>query len=539
MRLINTTSLDLVEFYDANIPQYAILSHTWEPDGEVSFQQFINAKANDKSPIRRWQGYRKILTTCQLARQDGLEWAWIDTCCIDKTSSAELSEAINSMFRWYRASEICYAYLADLEPGWAEPNPALSRCRWFTRGWCLQELIAPPRLELLAKNWEAIGDKMELRETISRITRIDETVLQDSSQLSKLPVGRRMAWAAGRQTMRIEDRAYSLLGLFDVYMPMLYGEGEAAFTRLQEEIIKKFADLSLFAWQPVAGKLPQPKYLGLLAQSPDEFETCFDLTPVGSSCHPFSATAFSITNCGVSMSKIRLTSSLGQGGTDGQWPLGYHHTNHTGNPENESAKIILRKIGPKTFVRITSSRDTWKESCDVRITTEDDPYILSSAAPHLWSSLDRCAEYRIEVKYNTAWCSPQEAEPASRWCAVNSTFLTVGESDFCGYVKLNNPDPFATDNQYFYLLCGFEVGMGRRLPFVSLVGQNDWARGNNMPLLPGNYKGIERPIQTHTFQPLGLNMDAILQDRGIDAEAVMELCGGENPFYVVHINMKS
>ncbi|KAK3384061.1 heterokaryon incompatibility protein-domain-containing protein [Lasiosphaeria ovina] len=159
MRLINTASHDLTEFHGAKIPEYGILSHTWKPDGEVTLQQFVEATADARSPIRLWQGYGKILEACKLARQHQLEWIWIDTACIDKTSSADLSEAINSMFRWYRDSKVCYAYLADLEPGWAEPDPALSRCRWFTRGWCLQELLAPSRLQLLANDWSLIGKR--------------------------------------------------------------------------------------------------------------------------------------------------------------------------------------------------------------------------------------------------------------------------------------------------------------------------------------------------------------------------------------------
>ncbi|KAK3384062.1 hypothetical protein B0T24DRAFT_673866 [Lasiosphaeria ovina] len=168
-----------------------------------------------------------------------------------------------------------------------------------------------------------------------------------------LPVGRRMAWAARRQTSRVEDRAYSFLGLFNVHMPMQYGEGEAAFTQLQEAIIAKYADLSLFAWQPTT--TPVSKYLGLLAESPDNFETCFDLERIDASIRPFAEMEFSVTNCGVSISELRLTGILGRGGTDGCWSLGHGHASRLDEAERNGMELHLRKVGPKTFVRLAES----------------------------------------------------------------------------------------------------------------------------------------------------------------------------------------
>src|SRR3569833_1388030 len=135
MKLINVETLLLEDFIGSNVPPYAILSHTWEAD-EVSFQDWGQSDTPSK------KGYQKILMTCVLARQrTDVKYAWVDTCCIDKSSSSELTEAINSMFGWYKNSAVCFAYLSDLEPA-AEVGD-LRQCRWFTRGWTLQELIAP------------------------------------------------------------------------------------------------------------------------------------------------------------------------------------------------------------------------------------------------------------------------------------------------------------------------------------------------------------------------------------------------------------
>lgn len=152
----------------------------------------------------------------------------------------------------YKWSAVCFAFLSDLEPErdfGDDENllgpPGLSKCRWFTRGWTLQELIAPKRVEFYDRNWQIRGTRSSLQQELSLITLIDVDIIGDSNLLSTIPVGRRMSWAADRQTTRVEDRAYSLLGIFDVSLPLIYGEGPKAFIRLQEEIIKQHNDLSL------------------------------------------------------------------------------------------------------------------------------------------------------------------------------------------------------------------------------------------------------------------------------------------------------
>ncbi|KAK0712502.1 ankyrin repeat-containing protein [Lasiosphaeria miniovina] len=263
MRLLRTEvsagRLQLCEFSDDAIPEYAILSHTWGED-EVTLQD-IRAEARQLGHL---SGYEKILNCCARAKADGHDYVWIDTCCIDKTSSAELSETINSMYRWYERAGQCYAFLADVPS-----KSSFSESRWFTRGWTLQELIAPPTVVFVDGNWNDLGTKVTLQQDISRRTNISPGVL--AGNVSDASVAQKMSWAAGRQTTRAEDTAYCLMGLFGVNMPLLYGEGERGFLRLQEEIIKISDDHSILAWQS------RDNRGGLLATGPAAFAESGDI----------------------------------------------------------------------------------------------------------------------------------------------------------------------------------------------------------------------------------------------------------------------
>ncbi|KAF9870253.1 het domain-containing protein [Colletotrichum karsti] len=260
MRVLDTTTLELVEFHDLPLKPYVTLSHTWGR-GEVTFQEMTALHAEEgsskrrKAAIRQKRGFRKISTTCAKARDDGFAYAWVDTCCIDKTSSAELSESINSMFRWYQESAICYAYLVDVSTAddvvdvWDEArfdrDGLFAASRWFTRGWTLQELLAPEVVEFYAADWTEIGTKSSLASRIAGITKIDVDVLEGKKSIRRRCAAERLSWAAARQTTRMEDMAYSLLGIMDVNMPLLYGEGKRAFMRLQEAMLKEREDYSL------------------------------------------------------------------------------------------------------------------------------------------------------------------------------------------------------------------------------------------------------------------------------------------------------
>jgi hypothetical protein len=178
------------------------------------------------------------------------------SCCIDKKSSAELSEAINSMYRWYQQSAVCYVFLADVSSDKPEIKVQFKSSRWFTRGWTLQELIAPQNVVFYSKEWRILGTKSDDEMTIflSLITRIDEEYV-NGKDINLASISKRMSWASSRRTTRTEDIAYCLLGIFDLNMPLLYGEGKRAFRRLQEEILKTQPyEHTLFAWGTIVGE---------------------------------------------------------------------------------------------------------------------------------------------------------------------------------------------------------------------------------------------------------------------------------------------
>ncbi|KAH9228615.1 hypothetical protein K456DRAFT_56978 [Colletotrichum gloeosporioides 23] len=248
MRLVNVETCRLEEFH-GDTPSYAILSHTWGLDHEeISFQDM-----QQDEPSCRKAG-DKLAGLCRQASTDGHSHVWIDTCCIDKSNSVELGEAINSMFRWYKESAICYVYLRDVSAHNGKVDLDQFRSsRWFTRGWTLQELLAPTKLRFYDHEWHPLGEKHELVGAIESITGIPYGILLGFDDLSNASVAQRMSWAARRITKRKEDSAYCLLGIFDVMLPMIYGEEEHAFIRLQEEIIKKTEDDSILAWGMSSG----------------------------------------------------------------------------------------------------------------------------------------------------------------------------------------------------------------------------------------------------------------------------------------------
>ncbi|KAF7533283.1 hypothetical protein G7054_g7211 [Neopestalotiopsis clavispora] len=321
MRLINSHSLELEEFVDA--PPYAILSHTWGEE-EVTFQQYRNwhgalsrylaegeglSRDQGITPAdialfdrikhgqslmtcenpqqQQQQGILKILRCVERARSERHDHVWVDTCCIDKTSSAELQEAINSMFAWYEDADICYAYLSDIDKR-IHGHDDLSKSRWFSRGWTLQELLAPANVLFLDTNWVTLGSKSRLSRILEKTTGIDYAYLTHGANPREASIATRMSWAANRETTRQEDKAYCLLGIFDIHMPMLYGEGNRAFQRLQMEIMKTSGDSSIMAWDYSGTWMPascskldfdlnlqhRGEHLGLLATSPLQYTKC-------------------------------------------------------------------------------------------------------------------------------------------------------------------------------------------------------------------------------------------------------------------------
>lgn len=292
MRLIHTETLELKEFFGDPKDSYTILSHTWG-DAEVTLREFKLAKdattfgkiSGDPSLAAK-AGYRKILACCAQSKDDGYQWTWVDTCCIDKTDSLELSESINSMFQWYQNAAVCYVFLDDVAMDLdTEPLDAICRSRWFERGWTLQELIAPPRLIMFDAAWRYIGKLTEgtaLSAAVSQATGVPSIYLHEGS-IHSASISMRMSWASKRQTTRAEDMAYCLLGIFNVNMPLLYGEGgHKAFIRLQEEIIKNNHDQTIFAWKTEytpSHLIAEAENIGILAPCPAAFESSGNLVP--------------------------------------------------------------------------------------------------------------------------------------------------------------------------------------------------------------------------------------------------------------------
>ena len=331
MRLLNTRTGQFVENIDPKVTRYAILSHVWDIRGEQSYQQVlaiwqkasrsstssqvsVKGRCKNASAISILDSPElsvKIRGFCAIAHQHGYGLGWMDSCCIDKTSSAELTEAINSMYLWYRKADICYAYLIDVldDPGSPPYSPrpserlleAVQNSKWHTRGWTLQELIAPENMLFLTQTWRVIDSKVGLADVLERATGVSAAILTGASAVESTSVACRMSWASRRKTTRVEDEAYSLMGIFGVYMPTIYGEGRNAFLRLQQEIIKTIPDQSIFAWgretihQPneSAGmeswlKLVRPDRWargpgGLLAMSPVAFRNATNIAPMSSS----------------------------------------------------------------------------------------------------------------------------------------------------------------------------------------------------------------------------------------------------------------
>ncbi|KAI0830098.1 heterokaryon incompatibility protein-domain-containing protein [Trametes gibbosa] len=287
--------LRLSSTIDEKESRYAILSHVWQVP-EQSFRE-IRRLQYDGASYNDSRVSEKIRGAVYAARQLGFLWIWIDTCCIDKTSSAELEEAINSMFRWYAEAEVCFAYLFDVTSGCRleAPRSRFRRSRWFERGWTLQELIAPQFLLFMAVDWTPLGTKAALASLLEDITGIDAAILTFHRSLHQVSVARRMSWASSRKTSRVEDEAYSVMGLFDVSMSTIYGEGRDAFRRLQEEIMKRIPDHTLFAWGECFPLTPAPNTplvhrraptSSLFAPSPSEFRGSALMVPISLSTIP-------------------------------------------------------------------------------------------------------------------------------------------------------------------------------------------------------------------------------------------------------------
>lgn len=358
MWVVNTETLQLEEVYDDDGCEYAILSHRWEKD-EVLFEDMKELSTCSKN------GVQKLESACELARAYHFGHIWIDTCCIDKKSSAELSEAINSMFRWYKDAKRCFVFLNDVSV--TTDHPAFERqfrnSAWFTRSWTLQELIAPrERLVFFNAHWTKLGNKFELLQLVSDITRIDAAALTDG-RLSDYSIAERMGWAARRHASRVEDLAYSLMGIFDINMPMLYGEGSKAFRRLQEQVCNDSDDETIFAWSVPPDEPESDPKTGLLAPSPSAFEYCQGLKPI--SLHN-QESGFTLTNRGLTsklmlavyrpwhQSRLSFLHPHMDPSSSEDTSLAFLNATFASTPVDQFVGIFLRRAGtaPHNYVRV-------------------------------------------------------------------------------------------------------------------------------------------------------------------------------------------
>ncbi|KAI1124124.1 HET-domain-containing protein [Nemania abortiva] len=469
MRLLHCKSLAFEEFVH-DIPRYAILSHTWG-DEEVSLDDMKSAPASvstASSRLEGLEGYRKIRASCRIAQEQGLDYAWIDTCCIDKSSSAELSEAINSMFAWYRDAAVCYAWLSDYaqdaafsltdeailasfasresaveqDRAFSDPPPltskeldmrnhvaqGLRKCKWFSRGWTLQELIAPGHVEFYDRDWKCFGSKAQLAPVLSWITGIDSAVLK-GGPLDQVLVGRRMSWAANRRTRRVEDMAYCLLGIFDINMPLLYGEGDKAFTRLQEEIIRSSNDLSIFAW--TAALNDKRSFRSLWASSPNEFRSCQFL--VRPTLEWNVRGEYGITSRGLRTTDM-IRTVRGEASRKGSYFLPLDCVD--ARQKKDIRFVSLEQYGPSLFAR----RKPWLYDTVVDIDVSQaarlpqPQYICCRESPDLEAMVrtSRVGSVQIDFSVEAFDETSITAQPETDWDLRNSVLLSYRRRQFWG-----------------------------------------------------------------------------------------------------------
>lgn len=417
MRLINAQSLELEDFFLGTKPQYAILSHTWGFN-EVTYQDIMNGNARAK------EGYTKIEKTCKLAITMNLSYVWVDTCCIDKTSSAELSEAINSMYRWYRDSTVCYAFLADVEG--TGPDETMLYSRWFTRGWTLQELIAPRNVEFYNSQWQYICTRDEQATLISRGTTIDIGVLKHLYGPEGFSVAQRMSWAARRETTRIEDGAYCLLGIFSVNVSLIYGEGDNAFRRLLEAIITRGNDLTIFNYGR-DGILPKDaaSYHDQHRRQESQRNQEFALTNMGLKFTGIGALWRFKNELGANCIGIETGSEIFEG-------------------RHELLIIALLQIGPSIFVRarkyewLVFDADHRHSLMPIELDSfhivEDSSFYPSEPAPANYPILRN--NYRLHLNWDFKIGEVMDAMPSALWNWAELSFFEVPRGSLLGHHDL-------------------------------------------------------------------------------------------------------
>ncbi|OWT43367.1 HET domain protein [Pochonia chlamydosporia 170] len=563
MWLINTTDLSIQFFQGETTPAYAILSHTWEAD-EVSFQEFRQLSDDRHSPhdkILRKQGYRKIAAACNRARKDGHLYVWVDTCCIDKTSSAELTEAINSMFRWYKESQVCYAYLSDvtvdaeeLASSSQKLEECLSQCRWFTRGWCLQELLAPQKIRFFNRQWQEFATKNTLSMYISKLTAIPESVLVTPPRcdIHDFPIARRISWIAKRQTTRVEDMSYSLLGILDINMPMLYGEGHMAFRRLQEEIIRKYNDMSIFAWTEEPTASP---YMRVLAPSP----SCFRAGPIRddnarndsvSQLGDRLRTQFSITNQGVYFPNATIYSQNAVRGHRYHYVmiLNYRDPSFRGIIDKDWY-IVLQKVGPGLFVRLRDTIDRLKafRGRPLHDPCHEPVCIINNLSDSMTKQLSMWERHAVRLRWKPWEKSGRKywhiraTEPRANWDLIGGQFLVEMASERYMHIEFV-PGNYKSNPNFEYFVLVIQVGDdGGRDPSrisVRIVDSKIWPGVNATPFQFASKEALA--LQAIPPKEMGDSRPEWISMVGYEMTVSVQQVNQWNdvPYHLVHIDWR-
>ncbi|KAI3326790.1 heterokaryon incompatibility protein-domain-containing protein [Xylariaceae sp. AK1471] len=445
MRLIDVrttfseSKIAFKEIQELNATKYLIVSHAWgwsnqtnnwgNPQEEIDFE----VASMPFTEINRLTSLNKIKSACRLAASRKIDYVWIDTCCIDQKNSTEVTEGINSMFEWYHKSELCAVYLADLhyenKDGPNELYERLKACRWFERGWTLQELLAPTQVYFYDKNWTFIGTKKDLAVNIESITGIDRESVENPSSISLRSIAHKMAWASNRKTTKPEDRAYSLIGIFNVNIPMIYGEGVVrAFHRLQKEITMTTSELSVFGWEDERNR----EFYSMLADSPDVFASGRDLNGYIPEQH------YNMTNKGIHMTYSLRKVPRKQGNRCYfQWllPIGYRSSTESSDPD--VIGILLRKIDTQAFVRYNGNslvRYTEQEFRKFPRTQSQTFYVALSPDDYHWR-VRQASLHAIFVPQSTT-IEVFRVAPEATWDCERGLFFNHPHDDFVTGVSL-------------------------------------------------------------------------------------------------------
>ncbi|KAG4428232.1 hypothetical protein IFR05_016285 [Cadophora sp. M221] len=432
------------------------------------------------------------------------------------------------MFQWHAGSRICYVWLSDLAPD--QKIEDLYRCRWWTRGWTLQELLAPKVVEFYDRDWALRGTKSKLRNEIHGFTGIDKIILQSGpvgvilELLLKIPVARRMSWAANRVTTRLEDEAYCLLGIFNVNMPLLYGEGEKAFIRLQEEIIKETNDLTLFAWKKGSTVRPMPKTHGILATSPADFKEAGDIL-TGDDLK--FGNEFTMTNKG-----LRILPNISVKDGKKVLALNCYHRN-----SRDHVGIYITQHGSNLYVRdrpdILPVSQTWTTIVSVGIQHHKEIFISKYEIPSIFSKFRKPHRYAFRLGdslFGGGIWTLSVVQPEDLYDGLRKLFITHGSMrSFSGSATFNSTtSPLERKN------CALWFGMHKNRPWVSILrteqerhisGEHGFDRERIATFLRSNFGhevvlSVERNPNPTEILKFDLKFEVSLDEREVEGEPV-------------------